>query len=141
MPSEFRSFGALGKDTKRRNMDGSMKHEQIEIREELTATILSLEGQFVGGDETDALRDVLRDISTRKTADIIVDLTNVSYVNSSFISALLAAHASIARKGGTISVCGLNETIANIFAVSKLNLIFAISGDVSSALADRLSKQ
>ncbi len=110
-----------------------MLDEQIDVRDEGTITIVSLNGQFIGGEETDALRDVFVGLTKRERPYVIVDLADVSYLNSSFISALLAAHAALARRGGVIALAGMNGTIGQIFAVTKLELVFPLFPTVEVA--------
>jgi anti-sigma B factor antagonist len=86
--------------------------------------ILELKGNYVGGDETDDLRDEIKKISEEGNTKLIIDLGEVSYLNSSALGVLIAAHANYAKRGGKIKLCQLNKNIENLFVITKLSLIF-----------------
>lgn len=86
--------------------------------------ILELKGNYVGGDETDELRDIIKKNSEAGNTKLIIDLGEVSYLNSSALGVLIAAHANYAKRGGKIKLCQLNKNLENLFVITKLSLIF-----------------
>lgn len=86
--------------------------------------VLELKGNYVGGDETDELRDEIKKISDSGNMKLVLDLGGVSYLNSSALGVLIAAHANYAKRGGKIKLCQLNKNLENIFVITKLSLIF-----------------
>lgn len=86
--------------------------------------ILELKGNYVGGDETDDLRNEIKKISEEGNTKLIIDLGEVSYLNSSALGVLIAAHANFAKRGGKIKLCQLNKNLENLFVITKLSLIF-----------------
>ena len=86
--------------------------------------ILALKGNYVGGDETDELRDEIKKNAEEGNTKLIVDLGEVSYLNSSALGVLIAAHANYAKRGGKIKLCQLNKNLENLFVITKLSLIF-----------------
>lgn len=111
-----------------------IEHDQITIRENDGAyTVIELDGQFVGGDETDALQEVLFDAANNE-AKVLIDMSGVSFANSSFLSALLSAHARLTRAGGVIVVAGLSPTVAQVFTITKLDLIFNVFDTATQAI-------
>lgn len=111
-----------------------MKHEQIDVHTENGVTVLRLSGQFIGGEETDALRDVLRACAAEHGAIVVVDFSDVPYINSAVIGALLVAHASIARHGGVVALSGIHGTLDHVFTITKLHLVFPLFPSVPVAL-------
>ena len=86
--------------------------------------VLELKGNYVGGDETDELRDEIRKIADLGNIKLVLDLGGVSYLNSSALGVLIAAHANYVKRGGQIKLCQLNKNLENIFVITKLSLIF-----------------
>ena len=103
--------------------------EQIVVQTEEEWLVVTLSGQFIGGDETDEMRKVLGSGSVAGK-QVIVDMTLVSFVNSSFLGALLASHASQARKGGQIHIVGLQEQLLQLFRITKLDAVIPIAESV-----------
>lgn len=103
--------------------------DQIEVQTEGSWLIVKLSGQFIGGDETDSVRESLGS-GNAAGKQVIVDMSMVTFVNSSFLGALLASHASQARKGGQIHVVGLQEQLLQLFRITKLDAVIPIADTV-----------
>lgn len=86
--------------------------------------VLELKGNYVGGDETDELRSEIKKQSDAGNLKLVIDLGEVSYLNSSALGVLISAHANYAKRGGKIKLCQLNKNIENLFVITKLSLIF-----------------
>lgn len=86
--------------------------------------VLEPKGSLIGGSETDELKNILAAQLEQGKVKVIVDLADVSYMNSSAIGILTVAHASFLAKGGKMILCNLNKNISNIFLVTKLSTIF-----------------
>lgn len=99
---------------------------QVKIEEQIGGIILTLKGQFVGGDETDELRQTIKDIADQKKRNLIIDLDKVSYLNSTALGVLISAHAHFAKKEGKIVLCNVGKSIENLFVITKLTLVFPI---------------
>lgn len=110
-----------------------MEHEQIEFRDQYGCRMIDLTGQFVGGDETDILQEILLEVAN-KEAKVLIDMSEVSFASSSFLSALLSAHARITRRGGQIIIAGMSPAVANVFTITKLDLIFTVFDTTAQAV-------
>jgi len=86
--------------------------------------ILSPKGNFVGGEETDELRDAIKKYSEAGNKKLIIDLGDVLYLNSTALGVLIAAHANYSKREGKIRLCQLNKNLENLFVITKLALIF-----------------
>jgi len=86
--------------------------------------VLHLKGNFVGGDETDELQDTVKKLADNGNLKLVIDLGEVSYLNSSALGVLIAAHANYTKRGGKIKLCQLNKNLENLFVITKLSLIF-----------------
>ncbi len=88
--------------------------------------ILALRGEFIGGKETDDLRDTLAKEADAGTQNLLIDLAGVSYLNSTALGVLIAAHTNFSKRGGRIGLCNVSKNIENIFVITKLALVFNI---------------
>jgi anti-sigma B factor antagonist len=88
--------------------------------------LIEMKGSLVGGDETDKLRQAVAGFIEREYQKLVIDLSDVEYVNSTGIGVLVAAHTSYSRKGWHIKLCGINKNIKNIFVITKLTLVFEV---------------
>lgn len=86
--------------------------------------ILQPKGNFVGGDETDELRDLIKKYSELTNKKLVIDLGDVLYLNSTALGVLISAHANYSKREGKIKLCQLNKNLENLFVITKLALIF-----------------
>ena len=101
-----------------------MSHIKQTNLQEGNIVVLELKGNYVGGQETDDLRDSIKKLSDEGNLKLVIDLGEVSYLNSSALGVLIAAHANYAKRNGKIKLCQLNKNLENLFVITKLSLIF-----------------
>ncbi len=86
--------------------------------------ILEPKGSFVGGDETDDLKFAIKEVAEKGNNKLIIDLGDVTYLNSTALGVLISAHANYKKREGEIKLTRLNKNIENLFVITKLSLIF-----------------
>ncbi len=86
--------------------------------------ILEPKGSLIGGNETDELKITINSLMEKGNTKLIIDLADVTYLNSSAIGILTVAHNSYKQRQGKLILCNLNKNISNIFIVTKLSTIF-----------------
>jgi anti-sigma B factor antagonist len=99
------------------------KVKSFEIPEK-GVVILQPKGNFVGGDETDDLKDTIKNYSESGNKKLIIDLGGVLYLNSTALGVLISAHANYSKREGKVILCQLNKNLENLFVITKLSLIF-----------------
>jgi anti-sigma B factor antagonist len=92
-----------------------------------TIGVIEAKGSLVGGDETDELRRYVADFLQRGVNKLIIDLSKVTYLNSTAIGVLVSAHTSYSRNKGHVKLCGINKNINNIFVITKLTLVLDVA--------------
>jgi anti-sigma B factor antagonist len=107
---------------------------QIRIEELTGGVILHLKGQFIGGEETDKLRETMKEVSEQLKNCLIIDLEKVTYLNSTALGVFIAAHSNFVKRNGKIILCNVSKTIENIFVITKLNLVFQITETLDDAI-------
>ena len=86
--------------------------------------VLAVRGEFTGGDETDQLRDALA--AEAGGDNVLVDLENATYLNSTALGVLIAAHTSFTKRGATLGLCNVSKNIENLFVITKLVTVFTV---------------
>jgi anti-sigma B factor antagonist len=71
----------------------------------------------------------------KKPKQLIVDLSRVTYIDSSGLAALIEGMQKAEEYGGKFALAGLQETIRTIFEIARLDQVFQIFPDVDAALA------
>lgn len=117
---------------------------QIGQRERGGAVILDLSGRFVLGEPVERFRARLEDLVRAGRIHIVLDMSAVSYIDSSALGCLVMAHTKVARAGGAMSMFGLNEKGLELLVVTKLATIFRLADNeldaVNLCFPDRAAK-
>ena len=68
-------------------------------------------------------------------SDLIIDLTRVSYMDSSGFGTLLGATKRVRPKGGSVNLVGCNEAIERMMKITRLDTVFNLCRTVEEAAA------
>jgi anti-sigma B factor antagonist len=74
-------------------------------------------------------------IIDKKPERLVVDLSDVTYIDSAGLAALIQAMQKVEGYGGKFRLAGLQETVRSIFEISRLDQVFQIFPDANAALA------
>jgi len=88
--------------------------------------LIVVRGSLSGGEETDEVRRAVAGFVEREYSRLIIDLTKVTYLNSTALGILVSAQTSYARRQWQIKLCGINKNINSIFVITKLTLVFDV---------------
>lgn len=91
-----------------------------------TIGVIEVKGSLIGGEETDELKGAIADFVEQGNKKLIIDLSKVTYLNSTAIGVLLKAHTEYSSKKGLVKLCGINQNIHNTFVISKLTMVFDV---------------
>jgi anti-anti-sigma factor len=107
---------------------------EINTRESSGTTIVSLNGPLDTGTASE-VGSKLDELTGARATKIIVDLTDVEFVSSAGLRILLATAKRLRKSAGDLSVCGLNETVQEVFDMSGFSSILKVFPGVDEALA------
>jgi anti-sigma B factor antagonist len=96
--------------------------------------ILRLSGQLMGGPDADAVRETVLSILNQGYKNLLVDLKDVSWVNSTGLGILISSHITVTGNGGTLKLMRVSRRIDSIFMVTRLNTVFQIFENEDDAL-------
>ncbi len=71
----------------------------------------------------------------KKPPKLVVDLSRLTYIDSSGLAVLIEAMQNVEQYGGQFALAGLQETIRVIFEIARLDQVFRIFPDAEAALA------
>ena len=97
-------------------------------------TVVRLEGNLDTNTSTDA-QDYLNNAIDGGASKVVVSFDKVDFVSSAGLRVLLATAKKLGGGGGALRVCGLNETVAEIFEISGFSTIINVFPSETEALA------
>jgi anti-sigma B factor antagonist len=95
--------------------------------------IVALEGE-IDMHESPQVRERFEPLIAQRTEKVVVDLSRVSYIDSSGLAVLIDAMQRIQAYGGKLALFGIRESVKTIFEIARLDKVFAIFTDRSAAL-------
>jgi anti-sigma B factor antagonist len=96
--------------------------------------IISFDGAILGGPEAAALNQELHLLMDQRKTKVIIDLTNVSLMNSSGLGVLISCYATVNNAHGILTLAGANATITSLIEVTRLHTIFQLFPTVEAAV-------
>ncbi|UCC25862.1 MAG: STAS domain-containing protein [Gemmatimonadales bacterium] len=79
-------------------------------------------------------QEALDDLIGAGTVKVLVDFSDLDYISSAGLRVLLATAKKLRGGGGNLRLCGLNETVAEVFEISGFSTIFAVFPSEAEAL-------
>ena len=109
---------------------------ELNIRERQAGdvTILDLEGKITIGEGNVALRSAIRRLIQEGKKKVLLNLSGVSYMDSSGIGELVSSHTTITGKEGQLKLLNLQAKIKDLLAITKLLTVFDVYENESEAL-------
>ncbi|HEY9403460.1 MAG TPA: STAS domain-containing protein [Pyrinomonadaceae bacterium] len=111
-----------------------MAELNINERQAGDVTVLDMSGKITIGEGSVALRSAIRKLIEEGKKKILLNLSHVSYVDSSGIGEFVASFTAIGREGGQLKLLNLTQKIQDLLAITKLLTVFDTYDDESSAL-------
>ena len=106
----------------------------IDSREVAHVTILDVRGRIVLGDEIHSLRDAVRNLIAEGKKKIILNLSDVDYIDSSGVGELVGAFTTVRNAGGELKLLNLTQKVHDVLHVTKLYTVFDIRDDEFTAV-------
>ncbi|MBN2200976.1 STAS domain-containing protein [bacterium] len=113
---------------------------KVDVKEQGTAAVLLVKGNLMGGPETLAVHEKVRELVGLKKTNVVIDLSGVAWINSSGLGMLMGCLTSIRNAGGEMRVTGVTEKVKNLFVITKLITLFETYETVDEAVASFGSK-
>ena len=106
----------------------------INIRETAEAVILDLSGRITLGEPLAELRDSIREALADDRKSILLNLADVSYIDSSGLGQLISSYATTTSRGGQMKLLNLQKRVNDLMQVTKLLTVFETYTSEEAAL-------
>lgn len=112
-----------------------MSDLNISNRQSGNVTILDLAGKIALGDTNRELHEAIRGLTGDGKKNILLNLANVTLIDSSGLGELVASYASVERSGGAMKLANLSDRFIELITITKLYTVFDIFDNEADALA------
>lgn len=107
---------------------------EITVRESGDIRVVELEGSLDTG-TAPVLNGRLDELTAGGVSKILIVLTGIDFVSSAGLRVLLATTKKLRKTGGDLRLCGLNETVQEVFEISGFVSLMKVFGDEVDALS------
>src|SRR3974377_2017753 len=98
-------------------------------------TIVDLSGRITLGEGSVVLRDTVKDLLGKGQKNILLNLGDVNYIDSSGIGELVSAFTSVRNQGGELKLLHLTKKFHDRLQMTKLYTVFHVLDDEGAAIA------
>lgn len=104
-------------------------------------TLLELKGRLVFDDGERMLRTLVNDLVEQGRVKLVVNLSNVTYIDSCGVGVLIAKFVSVRRKGGDVKLLELSPRSRHVMAICGLLNVFETFDSETKAVASFAATQ
>jgi anti-sigma B factor antagonist len=97
-------------------------------------TIVDLSGRITLGEGSAVLRDTIKDLLSKGQKKILLNLGDVSYIDSSGIGELVSAFTSVRNQGGELKLLHLTKKVHDLLQITKLYTVFDVKDEEAQAI-------
>jgi len=108
---------------------------QTKTRQIGDVVVLDVSGRITLGEGNVMLREIVRDLADKDKKRIILNLSEVNYIDSSGMGELVKTHTTIRNKGGELKLANLNKRVHDLLQMTRLAAVFDIQKDEAGAIA------
>ena len=97
-------------------------------------TVVDMSGRITLGEGSVILREAVKDLVAKGQKKILLNLGDVTYIDSSGIGELVSAFTSVRNQGGELKLLNLTKKVHDLLQITKLYTVFDIKDDEGKAI-------
>ena len=97
-------------------------------------TVIDAAGRITLGEGASAFRDKIRELAGKGDKKFLLDLSDVSYIDSSGIGEMVSGFTTVTNNGGQFKLLGLTKRVKDLLQITKLYTVFEVFDDETEAV-------
>ena len=107
---------------------------KINVRESGNVVILDLSGRIIIGEEAASLRETIKESLDSGQKNILLNLAEVSYIDSTGLGQFVGSFATVTSRGGQLKLLNLQKRPQELMQITKLITVFESFDNESAAV-------
>jgi anti-sigma B factor antagonist len=99
---------------------------KMSTRKVADVLVVDCNGRIVFGEESAALRDMVKRLIEEKNTHLVLNLGGVSYIDSGGLGTLVGLYTTAQNAGGSLKLASLTQRVGDLLQVTKLVTIFEV---------------
>ena len=96
-------------------------------------TVIAVQGNLMGGPDATTLNSQLHTLVDAGARQVVLDLSQVEFINSSGLSLLIGGATIMKNAGGALKLAGASQKITTLLKITKLGGVFESYPSVEAA--------
>jgi anti-sigma B factor antagonist len=97
-------------------------------------TVMDAAGRITLGEGASMFRDAIRELVAKGNKKVLLNLGEVSYIDSSGIGELVSGFTTVTNSGGQLKLVGLSKRVKDLLQITKLYTVFEVFDDETAAV-------
>ena len=97
-------------------------------------TVIDAVGRITLGEGSSTFRDTLRDLAAKGNKKLLLNLAEVSYIDSSGIGEMVSGFTTVTNHGGVLKLLNLTKRVKDLLHITKLYTVFEVFEDEAAAI-------
>ena len=97
-------------------------------------TVIDAAGRITLGEGASSFRDTIRELAAKGDKKILLNLSDVSYIDSSGIGEMVSGFTTVTNHGGQLKLLGLSKRVKDLLQITKLYTVFEVFDDEAAAV-------
>jgi anti-sigma B factor antagonist len=97
-------------------------------------SVIDVAGRITLGEGSSALRDTVREMVGKGQKKLLLNLGDVSYIDSSGIGELVSGFTTVTNSGGQLRLVNLQKRVKDLLQITKLYTVFEVHDDEAAAV-------
>jgi anti-sigma B factor antagonist len=98
-------------------------------------TVVDMSGRITLGEGCTQLRELVREQLGKGTKNLLLNLADVTYIDSSGIGELVSGFTTVSNQGGKLKLLNLTKKVHDLLQITKLYTVFDVYDDEAKAIS------
>ena len=107
---------------------------KLSTRQVGDVTVIDAVGRITLGEGASTFRDTIREMAAKGDKKLLLNLSEVSYIDSSGIGELVSGFTTVTNHGGQLKLVGLTKRVKDLLQITKLYTVFDVYDAETSAV-------
>lgn len=107
---------------------------KVSMRQSGDVAIVDVSGRITLGDGSGILRDTVKSLIDKGQKNILLNLGDVSYIDSAGLGELVGSYATVTNQGGQIKLLNAQSKVRDVLQVTKLYTVFEVFTNETEAV-------